>query len=207
MHQNILLCGKYINQPMELSVFISIVAAVLVVAAVIAIITPMSHNETDTLSNVTDTLPDDLEDLGPIAGMRLSKTTIAPSQEILNNQNNTFQVGEIIIRDKTGRLLTRQDFKEATFNGQLREHYAQYFSPWNMFDGDNKTFASTDGPLELHQYNIVFNQPTIVRDIVIENRQDCCQGRLEGVQLELYNEKNEVVYRHVLTADMQQVIR
>lgn len=182
-----------------LAIVVIVILCIVVVAAVIVVVTPGLTFVAETNGVVG------LERLGPIAGIRLSK--INAQAGATETQNETFQVGELVVTNKNGRRLTRQDFKEITFNGQLRDHYAQHFSPWNMVDGDLATFSHTDGALALHQYNIILNHPTLLRNIIVENRYDCCQGRLDGVVLELYNEKNEVVYRQVLTAAQKQDIR
>lgn len=147
-----------------------------------------------------------LERFGPVTYIRLRKTTVDPSEETIAVQNNTFQIGELIIRTAQDRILTRDDIKEIKFNGVLSEHYAQYFSPWNLVDGDNKIFASTEGPAELHEYVIVLNRPTVLRSITVENRHDCCQGRLDGTVLELLNEQGTALLWLMLTAEQTQLI-
>ena len=130
----------------------------------------------------------------------------------LSGDERTFSVGElvVIVDDMKGgeRTLTADDYSDASMYPNQGYAVAGGEAKWAI-DGvipSNNTneigynrMAHTDID-ENNKASIRFTlkAPQIVKRIKVYNRADCCQNRLDGVILSLYNTKGEILFRTTL---------
>lgn len=106
-----------------------------------------------------------------------------------------FQIGEIEIY-ADGRKLSKNDVK---ITGQSSSGYGH--TPDVVMDGSpfydwaNYSVWSSDNTDGRGWLNIAFNQPMALDKLVVYNRTDCCQDRLNGVQITIKRKNNTALIR------------
>lgn len=145
-----------------------------------------------------------LAKLGKIAKITFTKTTPNATEDDVARQQNTFQINELFIYDNTPAMLKRADFESVAFNMVTNEHYEKYFNAWNVIDGDNETFASSEGPEVSHILTMKLKTPTVLSKVEILNRK-LYEARLTGTVLRLYDTAGKVVYEKILEPKLTQV--
>ena len=117
-----------------------------------------------------------------------------------------FQIGEIEIY-ADGRKLSKNDVK---ITGQSSTGYGH--TPDVVMDGSpfydwaNYSVWSSDNNGGRGWLNIEFNQPMALDKLVVYNRTDCCQDRLNGVQITIKRRNNTALIRK-LNSDFIQEFR
>lgn len=144
-----------------------------------------------------------LANFGQIAAIKFVKTSENLTQQDIDVQNNTFQIGEVRVQSSTGQPVR---IANAAFDMAVSEHYAQYFGALNIADSDDKSFASSEGPSEVHTLTMTLAEPTVLGGITVVNRVDCCWDRLAGVVVQLVDSWGTVKKEFVLSnAAIQQL--
>lgn len=115
----------------------------------------------------------------------------------------TIAIGEIYVT-ANGVPLTAADFSDAQC--VTSPCYSSDYAAKNALDGQHLSgyVASTGGSGSTHILEYTLAQPQNIDKIVVFNRTDCCQWRLAGAQVQLFDSSGNMLWSAPLTADMQQ---
>lgn len=116
-----------------------------------------------------------------------------------DDNNYTFQIGELRLYDLNGNIIPRDAYAYAVYNTPATHGYAIRFPASNAYDGDINTFVHTTLGSLIHKLTVVLKVSHPVSKIEVYQRQDCCQARLIGAVLSAFNENGDVIKRQVLT--------
>lgn len=127
----------------------------------------------------------------------ITKDTSSLSSDPGNNGGEwrTFQVAEVFAYSN-GKKLSASDYSDARLSSTLNngnEYPASY-----AIDNDSTTFSHT-GNYAIGSLTLTLKKPTVITRVEVLNRQDCCQGRLEGARLSLIDINNLVFWSGTLT--------
>lgn len=125
--------------------------------------------------------------------------TVLPSA---GSQDETFQIGEVMAYDSTGRKLTAADYSGAAYGAGTQ--YSSAYPASALIDDNINSYTNTAPGLGLRTITLTLKNPTNLSKIDVYNRQSCCQNRLAGVTMTLYDAGDVVIYTKTLTADKVQ---
>lgn len=107
----------------------------------------------------------------------------------------TFQVAEVFAYSN-GKKLSASDYSDARLSSNYGDGKAYPGS--YAIDNDITTFSHT-GNDAVGTLSLTLKTPTVITRVEVLNRQDCCQGRLEGARLSLMDINNVVFWSGKLT--------
>ncbi len=112
-------------------------------------------------------------------------------------------IGEVYAYAEGARLLVASDFLDAImFPGMYKnptDPVVPVGWPMNAVDGNPNTVAHSDPPsAPIASLTLVLKRPTRLTQVNVLNRQDCCQGRLDGASLILKNSMEGVIMKQTL---------
>jgi hypothetical protein len=138
--------------------------------------------------------------------IRVSKDSTGKVMPVGENSDwRTFQIGEIKAYGVNG-LLTAADYESATYtrgDGGRSTNSPAY----HAIDGNERTFThTTDTQQQMHELTLILKKPQPIVRIEVINRMDCCQSRLAGAIMEMFDDKNNLRLRTELNGTIVQVM-
>lgn len=118
----------------------------------------------------------------------------------------SFQIQELILFDANGVQLPSSTFASAKYCDNCGTEHISKYPASNAIDGSQGTLAWTPSSGPVQSITIALASPTTVGKILIYNRFDCCQARLAGVVMNVYDDKGVLLYSKTLTDDVIQTI-
>jgi len=116
------------------------------------------------------------------------KQTVAYDADDTDNANKIINIAEVEVYDENDTLISAG--KTVTGSSVHDDHgYA------HLVDGNKKNFAHTMGVTETEYDSIKIDLGATkkIKKIVVTNRKDCCQDRINGVKLEILDNTGENV--------------
>jgi hypothetical protein len=130
-------------------------------------------------------------------------TSVQRAANAANPENwTTFQIGEVKLYDGSSNYIPRSAVDSIVWSPTSALHGSFYAA--NIYDNDPTTFSHNNGADAIQKITVTLVAPTPLSKITVLNRQDCCQMRLAGVLMNLYDANKNLIVSYPLTAEMTQ---